>query len=255
MVMFASDQGAMAYFGGGGNGFRALMARSLRNYWIDDLAANVAAYQNGVATYDSVYGEYVFALDKTTTFQYRGYVRAMTEEGENEPWWHWDIRTRRDRTVGQLFYPNSHRGLIAYGECDGKVRWDDPADADDDGDAFQKEYRVMTKHFYMGSQTGDDAHAKTFTNGNWFGKQGAVDVTVNTYVGDDTANEGDPAETLTLEPLPDVPGQTTEATSRPLVFDSSSGQGVTIESVALAPLTVEFRGVGLEWRKGPNTRS
>jgi hypothetical protein len=255
MVMFASDQGVMAYFGGGGNGFRALMARSLRNYWIADLAANVDAYQNAVATDDRVYGEYVLALDKDTTFHYRGYYRPMVEDGEHEPWWHWDVRTRRDRTVGQLFYPNSRRGLIAYGECDGKARFDDAADADDDSDSLRKQYRVMTKHFYMGSQAGDDAHAKTFTNGNWFGLQGGVDLTVNTYAGDDSANEGTPTETLTLAPLPDQQGQTTEATSRSLVFDATSGQGVTIETVALAPLAVEFRGPALEWRKGSNTRS
>lgn len=255
MVLFASDQGICAYFGGGGNGFRSLMSRSLRNYWIDDLANNVEAYQNGIATDDRVYGDYVFAPDTSTTFQYRGYYRPMIEDGEHEPWWHWDRRTRRDRTIGQLFYPNSRRGLVAYGECDGKVRWDDNSNADDDGDALQKEMRVMTKHFFMGSQAGDDAHGKTYTNLDWYGKQGSVDVDLNFYGGDDTANEGSPTGTDTLEPLPDQPGQTTEATSRSLEIPTTSGKGITVESVAVAPLGVEFRGVGIEWRKGPQTRA
>lgn len=255
MIFFPTDQGVMAYFGGGGNGFRNLMARSMRSYWITQYAANTAAYENGVGADDMVYGDYVFLPDLASPMtEWRGYYRPMVEDGEREPWWHLDTRARQDAALGTLYYSGTQRGALAHGECDGFVRLDDTTNADDDGDTTgKKQFRAMTKHFFMGDQSGDIAHGRTYTNLDIFGLQGGLDATLNLYAGDETANGGT-AQAVTLTAETSVVGQTTEPSSRRIEVSEVSGKGLTVEFVVDNPLGVEFRGVGINWRKGPQTR-
>lgn len=258
MVMFASDQGVMAYMGGGGNSFRNLMARSFRRKWIELYAADTTAFENAASGYDRVNGDYIFLPDYSSgTRSIRGYLRAMLEEGEAEPWWYWgDVRTRRTRALGQFYYPGSRRGLITYGECDGYARWDDEANTDDDGDAYGKKMTVAHKHFFFGDQGGDAAHGRTYTNLNLFARLRNVDATVNFYAGDDTAYEGAATKSLTIEPAQNEPGQTTEPTSYSEWTPEVAGKGLTVEIVMEEPpANAEYRGFSIEHREGPQTRS
>lgn len=256
MIFFASDQGIMAYAGGGGNGFRNLMGQTFRSYWCELYAANTGAFENGCADNDMRFGDYVFAPDWSTTRTIRGYYRPMVEDGEREPWWFFgDVRNRRLKTLGQIYVPGTHRGLLAYGECDGFVRTDDELDGTDDGDTYKKRMRVTHPHFFMDDQGGDDAHGRTYTNLVWFGLQNLNTITVNIYGGDDTANQASvPTSTDTIEPLTDDQGQETQATSRAISLEEVSGKGATVEVIIDNPIQVEHRGFALLHRKGPQVR-
>lgn len=253
---FASDQGICGYFGGGGAGIRNLMSESWRKYWISLYRDNREAFENATAADDMRFGDYVFVPDTTTTRTIRGFYRPMTEKGEAEPWWYFgDVRNRRMRSIGQSYTANSHEGFLTYGECNGKTYIDDDDDGTDDGDSYNKRMRIMHKHFFMGDQGGDDAHGRTYTNLDWFGLQNDNTVTVNCYGGDDTANQATtPTFTGAIEPLVDVPGQETQATSRSIPTPELSGKGVTVEIVADNPIGVEHRGFAILHREGPQVR-
>ena len=256
MILFASDQGIMAYQGGGGNGFRNLMAKTFRTYWEELYGANTVAFENGCSGIDFKFGDYIFAPDWSTTRTIRGHYRPMVEDGEREPWWYFgDVRNRRLKALGQSFVSGTHLGLLTYAECDGQIYNDDAEDGTDAGDSYNKRMRVAHKHSVMGDQGGDDAHGRSYSNLDWFGLQNDNDVVVNCYGGDDTAIQATtPTTSETIEPLASVPGQTTQATSRSTPVAELAGKGVTVEIVVDNPVQVEHRGFAFLHKEGSQTR-
>jgi hypothetical protein len=258
-ILFASDQGIMAYTGGGGNGFRTLMARSFRAYWIELYAANAAAFENATSAVDYVSGDYMFSPDwDTGTRILRGYYRPVVEDGESEPWWHWgDVRDRKTKSLGQLYPGTTRRGLITYGECDGYARQEDASDGTDDGDTHKKQLVVEHGHRWAGGNQGGDLTAgASFTNLDWYGLAQSNTITVETYAGDETANEATaPTETFDLAAPTDVPGVETQPSSYSQALLSTAGKGVTVQIKVDYPVGVEHRGYAVQYRTGPQGRA
>jgi len=251
MLWFAAEQGISGYVGGGGNGFRNLMARSRRNAWIADYKANRQAYEDGIADDDRVNGCYLFATARETepkTVTWVGYYRAMAEEGAVEPYWGMDKMNRKRRALGNLFAPSSRAGLISFGDCDGYVRQENAANGDDDGDTYGKRLRIQHKHFVAGDQSGDDAHGSSWGPVDWFGRNDNGPVDLKTYCGDDAATESPADETVTF-PAGAQPGRKAR-TSHQGTLVKSAGKGVTVEITAATPVDVRHRGVTIHRQDG-----
>lgn len=82
-----------------------------------------------------------------------------------QPHWSIDLMSRSVDCAGLLGIPGSERSDVHLGFCDGHVRYDDPTDADDDGDSYGKRLWIRTKAYDMGNPGGNEGEGKEFYRG------------------------------------------------------------------------------------------
>ncbi len=259
MLVFPAEQGISAYFGGGS--FRNLMAFSRKDDWKTAYSANQAEYENCVAVDNRSKGQYQLLVTLPTapkTSIWKGYYLPMVEEGEPEPYWSNDIRTRKTFALGEFFAEGEKRGFLVDGSSDGYVRKEDATDGDDDSDGYNKDAKWRHKHMFFGDQAGHDAHGRQYTDVNWFGKNVNGTVSVKLYGGDDEAGDATTApKTLTIAaPDSTAPG------GQALLAQTShhrgglgvAGKGLTVEVTASAPVGVEHRGYAVHHKEGSQAR-
>jgi hypothetical protein len=260
-LWFASQEGVVYYDGQ----FHHAML-NVREFWRNEYRAHKANYERCYGAEDRYSMGYKLLIPQdpvpdpddpetilyTPSFYWYGHYEP-TQRGE-QPTWVTDYRTREDSVLGLLRddYGDTRQDLHT-GSCDGIVRKENvPTDADDDGDAYGKTMTLVFPHRYVEGQSGDDAHALSFTDLNLFVKNEDQDVTVKIWGGDDTASES-PAPQRTL-PLP--AGRVTEP--RPLVAGTQThialaevgGAGVTIGIEVVSPVDVQIRGYGIDYKEG-----
>lgn len=245
----------------GGGGFQYLMP-TLRTYFTKAYLADAATYEDSVAALDLYSHVLKLLIPGSSAFYYIGHFLPSEVEfggSGNLPYWTFDKRDREDSVVGVLT-SNSLRDEAYTGSCDGYIRRDNVEDdPDDDGDTFQKQMSFATAHMFMGDQSGDDAHARTFQRLTMFVKAEETPWTPEGYAGDDDAFSAlvarwtperlVPASRLTKS------GRTAVAkTSHHFKLDNCAGKGLTVGLIATAPVRVEYRGLALEFENtGQNT--
>jgi hypothetical protein len=79
-----------------------------------------------------------------------------------QPHWSIDVMNRAVDCAGLLGVPGGERPDVHLGFCDGHVRYDDPTDNDDDGDAYGKRLWIRTKAYDMGNPGGNEDEGKEF---------------------------------------------------------------------------------------------
>lgn len=238
---------------------RNIMAKSLRDYWVADYAANTAAYENGIGRYNPNKGYYQFLVTKTATpksFSYIGDCRPMLDEGALEPRWALRTLDRDEFAIGVLHGENERHGEMHYGATDGYIRKDDDTNGDDDGDTRLKMMRAVHKHFFYGDQGGSDSGGRKMTDLDLFIKHEATAVTANVYGGDEEASSAaSPAWSRTL------PATAAVMAGRSRVPKTShheepgvNGKGHTVELIAYRPIGVEHRGLSIHTTEGEQIR-
>lgn len=261
MVWFPTQFGYMRY---GGAGLQFLMGRSLRTYFRKQYEANPGLYQDAQASVDERYNVLRVLIPGPSAFYYVAhYLPCETTLGGNgePPFWTFDIRTRKDYSVGAL--TNGSLFDTQYtGSCDGYVRAENvDSDPGDDGDSYQKMMTLASKHFFMSDQSGDDIHGHTVVALDIFMVSEQVAWTPALYCGDDDAYSSLTPSWTPNAPIPPSaqslgPQTSTKKTSHHFEeVPGAGGKGATIVITIPLPVGVEFRGYGLEWQGyGENVR-
>jgi hypothetical protein len=257
MLIFPAEQGVSAYFGGGS--FRNLMAESRKDDWKTHYSANQAEYENSTASDNRSKGQYRLLVTLSSTpkhYEWVGYYLPMIEEGAREPYWSNNIEDRETYALGEFFAEGEKRGFHVEGASDGYVRKEDATDGGDDSDTYNKAMKQRHKHFFFGDQSGHDAHGRTYTDFDWFGKNANGTVTVNLYGGDDEAGDATTApKALSIAaPSGTAPGGQTllaKTSHHRGGVSGVSGKGLTVEVTASAPVGVQHRGFAVHHKEGP----
>jgi len=250
-LFFSAPQGPTIYNAGN---FRYI-GEPIQSWWRDRMREDRFPFDNALGVEDRFWETYNLLLpqsDGSTLWLVVDYNSA--EAGH--PIWVFDRRARRDWVTGELAVDGSSNYWERYtGSCDGNVRQENVEDdADDDGDAYQKQLTVESGHRYMGDQSGDQAHGRTFHPLDVYAKHEDQAAVVSVYAGEDDSPQAlAPAKQLTLPATGPKTGQRrrTAQTSEQVTLDGVSGKGVTFKLEVVAPTDVEFRGWGVEHREGP----
>jgi len=254
-LFFAAPQGPTLYNSGS---FRSI-GGPIETWWRTNYRANPTLFEQSFGVEDRYWELYKLLIpqvDNTTLWWCVDYNSA--EYGM--PRWHRDIRTRRDWVAEELQQDGTAPYYELYtGSCDGQVRQENVEDdADDDGDTYLKRLTVQPPHRFMGDQSGDDSHGFVFTDVDVFLKHEVNSATVSVYAGDDDAPNAASAQWSVASPANQVAsGQRARVyrTSEHHVLSDTSGKGVTMRVEVDSPLGVEYRGYGVLFREGPQTRA
>lgn len=184
-LWFPSQDGYSRY---GSGGFQFLM-KNLRTYFRTAYEADPTAYEGMQIAIDRRRHTANVLVPGSTTLYYVGHYLPCESElgGTGEPpYWVFDTRAdgRVDTAIGELTEDALFDRLYT-GSDDGFVRLEGTADADDDG--VDIDFDLVFKHFFMGDQSGDDAHAHTFDSFDIFARSEDKAWTASAYVGDDDA--------------------------------------------------------------------
>jgi hypothetical protein len=244
VTCFMSEQGPIAYSGGS---FRHV-AKGSREAWIAHYVANLAAYDECSATFDTS-GRYMLLVPMTTAPKTRvwvGDVRAMLEMGQSEPWWSRDIRTRGDKFVGILMTDDDVVPVVVFGDENGELYAEDVTDADDAADAATagtytggKEMTVQFGHHFPTGPAGDDeGHA--FHDVSLFADHPNNNITGSFAAGDENAFDGETPKTHVYRRSTDA--RMTRRTTKAGATFGLSGKGLGRRYVVTNPLSVRLRG-------------
>jgi hypothetical protein len=262
-LYFLSSHGPTVYNAGS---FR-FIGEKIDNWWRDWFRANRTLAADAFGVQDQYWGTYNLLLPQPDDSSLWLVVDCRSVEA-GDPIWVFDHRARKDWVSEELAKASDANLYERYtGSCDGKVRQENvETDADDDGDAYQKKFTVQPKHAYMGDQGGDEAHGFTFGPLDVFLKHETNSATISLYAGEDgvapypATTGGVPTATAAAPHWQDTIAATQVSSGqRSRIAPTSeehrtaevSGKGVTLLVEASAPLGVEFRGWGIQFRKGP----
>lgn len=183
--------------------------------------------------------------------------------GDPQMMWTLKLRARKDSAIGYLVDDEGTRVNYALG-CDGYIRRENvPWDADDDGDAWQKRWRLRSGHAYSAVPGGDDQDGRTLDS-IWLHLQAEEDrVLLEVWGGEDQAAE--PDQDLVQPPpqeqhLFEAGGDEYEAVgaSPPSVrrrkLGPVPGPGHTFQATVWGPRGVRFSGWGAVFQRGPDQR-
>lgn len=250
-LFFAASQGPTIYNAGN---FRYI-GEPIYDWWRENLRNNPALFDDAFGTEDRYWQTYNLLIPQEDNTSLWLVVDFNSAEA-GTPIWVFDKRARKDWVSGELAVDSTSRYWERYtGSCDGIVRQENvEADADDDGDTYQKKLTLMTGHRYMGSQAGDEGHGFAFHPCDLYMKHETNPATITFYGGeDDSPQAATPAQSTVLPPRQAKPGARarTARTSERVAMQGVSGKGVTMKVEVTSPLGVEFRGWGVEFREGP----
>ena len=278
-LWFPSEDGIWIYDGS----FRYLM-KEVQPFWKVDWDANKAAHLDGFAMHDRINKIYMWVTRRSpaveientdlvpSTVTYCGYYGAFEPSmagDQPHPEWTLDLKGRLD-SCG--FY--NENGELIIGSCDGKLRIQDWTDDDDDGDTLRKTAIVRTGHKLF-NETGDDWESGKKLLQLWSyveSEQSAWAIYVRggdeqvwKSILPDNEHQGWKASvaasaksetrkvklwsgverTLALEYVPQ--------TGHFFLPQQCTGQGFTFELRAVAPVGLEYRGLGGMWGPGPSS--
>jgi hypothetical protein len=260
-LFFSAPQGPTIYNAGN---FR-FIGEPIQSWWRDRLREDPTVFDDAFGSEDRFWETYNLLLPQADGSSLWLVVDFNFAEA-GQPIWVFDRRARKDWVSGELARDSDSKYWERYtGSCDGVVRQEnDPSDADDDGDAYQKRMTVQSGHRYMGEQGGDEGHGYAFHPADMYVKHNNNPVTVSFYAGEDNAppqepnssvvsGAATPHQTTVLPATAVAAGERarTARTSERISLQGVSGKGVTMKVEVVAPLDVEFRGWGVQYREGP----
>lgn len=249
-LYFAAQQGVCMY-----NGNFVYLMENMYPYWRDDYRAHIVNYENCFGAEDRLFRCYILQIpqDDLTTFRYVGHYEPVAAGAQ--PWWTFDKRARQENALGQLLNTGNFYELYS-GACDGYVRKENVStNNDDDGDSQGKAVDVSTKHYFMGDQSGDDMHGRTFTNVETFLETEEANTTLNAYCGDDDARSGVPQTTQTIRATAvSSPKAKVKQTSNSVTLTQASGKGITLRFRTSRTTHWSLRGYAIDYLPGPQDR-
>lgn len=237
-AIFLSHQGLYAYNGS----MIPLMDNSLRDYFKTDYNENKSLYHDAFGIVDRETKVYKLMIPMAEGFAYVAYYPPFVA-GKSEPWYGFDVRTRKDYTAGII------DGLLYTGSTDGYIRQENVEDdADDDGDTNAKTLVIRPRH-----ETPDQME-REHTGYKWtavhtFVKSESQAFTLGLFAGEEDAGE---ANFATYEPIV-AAGQATGYVARGhtvVIPPNLSGSGVSQEYAWGSPTGVNWRGYELDYAEG-----
>jgi hypothetical protein len=262
VLYFMSEQGLCARSGGRGYN---VMSRTRRETFIRAYRANPEFYSEAEAC-DSGDGLYrVLVPQSSASTKTRVWVadyRVQSEDGQGELWVTDDYMTRQNDAIGLMNLPGQTVPTFVYGGADGKLRYEDATDGDDDADASSGSYggskagRVRFPHLYPGGQAGDSAHGRSFRALDLFAQHDDVALTGKVWAGDQNTTDTTRTPRTVTFPARSDTRVLGDATRRETI-EEVAGAGVTVEvswtSAAASSATgvaVKLHGIGLEHMPG-----
>lgn len=256
-LYFASQQGPVLY-----NGNFRFILEDYEADWQDAYRANIAGFEDCFAIEDRRSKAYILQIPQPDSALYRTFRVVLHYEPVlrgQQPWVTFDRRVRREDSMGVL--RTGQYGEVYSGSCgeEGNYvrRENDYANADDDGDEYAKTADVTTKHFFMGSQDGDDGHGRDYVDLDAFVKTENQATTVSLYGGDDSAREAATpqwsrsiAASAVTSPRAKVPKTAHHFSS----LTGISGKGVCVRYTVRAPIGWEYRGQTIYFVDGVQDR-
>lgn len=252
-IWFASQEGPAMYMGGGPGGFR-FMFEDQRDAWRDAYRADTTRYEQCFAAEDRYYGAYILQIPQSdsSTYRYVGHYEPVYRYG-GQPWWTVDIRDREESCMG-TFVSGQFFGDLYSGSCDGHIRRENIAsDTDDDSDSYAKALSITHKHFMFRDPSGDDNHARTFTDMDVFAETENQAATVSVYAGDESAINAASAqfsESLAASAVTTPRAKVAKTTHAVGPISGASGKGVTVKVTASAPTGFKYRGFSIRHKEG-----
>jgi len=278
-LWFPSEDGIWIYDGG----FRYLM-KEVQPLWREDWVTNKEDFLAGFALHDRINKVYMWVTRRPDREEYErtelgpGTVTYCGYYGEFEPSmsgsaphpeWTLDMKYRFDSSG---FY--DEEGELVIGSCDGVIRKQDWSDGDDDGDALRKPLVIRTGH-QLFFEPGDDWESGKKLLQAWaYVESEATAWTVYIRGGDEQAWKSRLPDNLfqfwqvdfpasassetRLVKSSDGHSQTTllqyvPATSHFMLPQQVTGRGFTFETRAIAPIGLQYRGMGGLWAPGPGS--
>jgi hypothetical protein len=251
MVYFAAQDGVWSY---NGTSFKYMM-KDLRTYWRDAYINDKANYEDCAASFDPYWNVYKLLIPATaSSFYYIGHVLPMAE-GAPQPDWTFDVRGRRDYSVGVLSAASSQFFESYTGSCDGYLRKEN-VDSVGDDDGVDKVIKIRTKHYYFGGISGSTNHGFNYGPFDFYGKHENTAVTLDFYAGDDYAGDAvTPQRSFSVAATAVSTFNAVSASYHPLV--NVTGRGFTHQTRSTNPVGLEWNGFGISFQagaKGVNTR-
>jgi hypothetical protein len=247
LLIFPAQDGIYAY-----NGSIAMyLTKNMRTYWRDAYLADKANYEDSIAAFDYFWNTYKLLIPAvSSTFYWVGHTLPLLEGG-GQPEWAFDVRGRRDETIGSL--TNSSKRFELYtGNCDGFLRKENAQGTGSD-DGIAKEVAVRFKHYFFGGSGGGVNHGLTFTDSDVYAKNENTEINVDYFAGDEGCGDA-------VTPQKTIPfAASAVATFNPKTghftrLDHVSGRGITVKVRSTSPVGLEIAGFGISWKAGPNTR-
>lgn len=139
------------------------ISKDFQYTWLKEFADHESNYEDAWAVNDiegGVYKLYVATQHSLSprpdtlnhyTYWILDYSKLIVEVGGNfqQPDLSLDVRMRADECAAILKRPDGKRGALYTGSCDGMIRRENVAGANDDGDEFDKQLMIMSKHYYL----------------------------------------------------------------------------------------------------------
>lgn len=231
--------------------------------WQTQYKANPSRFERGQAIDDRASAIIKFLTIRETTPRSRYWIGSYknvdaTQGGGGEMEWTFDYRGREDSAMGVLLDPNTARGELYTGSCDGYVRKENVADdADDDGDEYGKLVTLETGALAPGHQKGTYVEAYEYTWVDLFVMSESQGFTLEGRAGDDTAYLlNTPPFTLDVPASAGTSGGRSQVarTSHRIHLHGLSGKTVSFKLLVLSPVGLEYRGLGITWEPGVQTR-
>jgi hypothetical protein len=255
-LFFASSQGPTIYNAGS---FRYI-GGNIQTWWRDEFRANPALFEDCFGVEDQHWETYNLLIPQAAAPLSLWWVVDYNSAEFGRPVWVEDLRDRKDWVSEELQVNAASRYWERYtGSCDGKVRQENvETDPDDDGDTYLKKGTIQFPHTYPeGDQGGHEGQGHTYVGVDLFLKHETNSVTASIYGGDDDAPAAvAPHWTRALAASAPSTGARSRVsrTSQHETLSKSSGKGVTLKLEVTSPLSVECRGWGVDYVKGPQTR-
>lgn len=251
-LWFASEIGVYTY-----NGSFKYMMEDLRDYWRDDYASNVTAYQDCNAIDDRYYNGYYLLIPKSTSFYYFGHYLPVWN-GE-QPYWVFDARTRADKALGVLSPLGANRYDQYVGSDDGYLRKINvSANADDDSDALAKQLIIQTGALLMGETGGNIEQGKTFKKLWTYVESESNAWTLYLLSGDeDCVNMVNPDNSTNFWKDSVAASASSGKTKQSVHFhkpERVSGRALSAKIIANSPSGMKYRGLGGTYGPGPASR-
>lgn len=279
-VWFPDEDGVWIYDGG----FKYLM-KEIQPLWEQDWFENKLAFQNGFALHDRINKVYMWVtrrngrpLFENTGLRpgtvaycaYYGNFEPSMAGQQQHPDWTLDFKDRFD-SCG--FYDSN--GELIVGSCDGKLRKQDWLDGDDDGDALQKA-AIIRRGNDQYFEPGDDVEGGKQLVQFWLYVESEVTAwSINVRGGDEQAWKGAlpendfwfwKADVVASEKteIRNFKGSRSGVVRKEVTYtpktvhyfepEKVTGRGFTFELRAVAPIGLEYRGLGGMWGPGSTQR-
>ena len=246
LIYFPAQDGIWAY---NGSSF-SYQLEDLRSYWRDAYIADKANYENSTAIFDRFHGTYKLLIPAADSSFY--YIGKPSPAG-GQPDWCFDVRGRRDYSLGLLAAANSSFFETYTGSCDGYARKENQELVGDD-DGIDKICKWRPRHYYFAGIAGGQNHGQTFVDVDFYGKHETTGMTLYLNAGDDFAGGAVTAQcerTIQAAAVATFAAET--AIFSPL--EKVSGRGISIQAEGTNSIGWEINGFGVSFRQGPNTRN